>query len=183
MKSLVPKIYYLYYSHRFNEVLNLLDEFEKTTPLTPKLLIIKGDCIQLAIPGDKYDLPDVELAYRKAIAIDNQYVEAWKELGWFYLCVEDDSKRAIVAFQKSIKICYKKSVQKNKSLRCSRQEMTEAVIGKAMCLLEIFSASDALTYLECNKLKNLLDKEQIEKEKIEMKNKFDVLYDEISILD
>lgn len=132
MEILLEKIHILYKSGKYDEAVTILEEIEKQGMLNPAILVKKGNCVLLG-SGERYSLSDVEKMYKKALSIDNKYVEALIELGYFYLNVMDDAKHAKPYFQNAID--------------CLRDSMTESIIGMSKCISEIDSDEKALQFL------------------------------------
>jgi tetratricopeptide (TPR) repeat protein len=136
----------------FSEILNLLQRMEKQRELTPGELVIKGRCIQLGPDDGEWDLKDSEEAFKKALAIEPDYLPALTELGFFYYAIEDDSVQALPFFRRAVEI--------------ARLDLTEAATGMAGCLEERQSqdvASDFLGDLHCGALvEEKLDEEKRE---------------------
>jgi len=173
MKALLSEVRRLFHLRRYDDILNLLEK-SKDKIIYPEIYVLKGTCIQLGDLENKYQLSDVELAYKNAIAIDSEYIEAWLELGWFYLCVNDDAIHAVNFFKKASDIAYSKVVNMEINEEYYSKQMTEAIIGEARCLIEIVSIQEALNFLEKNKFNIFLDIEKIkaEKDKITNENNF-----------
>jgi hypothetical protein len=78
--------------------LSLITSAEKTGGPCPRLEVLKAICLQLS---DDASLKEVEGALLRAIDLDDQYVDAFVELGWFRLNVLNDTERAAEAFDKA----------------------------------------------------------------------------------
>ena len=143
MLDKVYKVRDLAQEERFDEALVAIAEIEKTTALTPNLLVLKGICLELA----EKQPADAEHAFRAALDIDDEYIEALNELGSFYLTVGEDSAKAMPLFEKAVDIC--------------EAQMTEAVVGMAVCLMNTAGKDKALQYLK-DVRKSALDLERIE---------------------
>ena len=136
---------------KIKEALSLIKQMEQESPLCPAVLVLKGRCIQLDDEKTPYELSDAEEAFKRAIEMDEDYTPAIVELAWFYLNVFDDAKRAAKLFETAV--------------TAHRQVLTEAVVGKAKCLMESKSKEAAKTYLEeiihscldANELRKVLD--------------------------
>jgi hypothetical protein len=83
------------------EPLRLVEEAIVAFPLSPKLLCMKGDLIQLS-DGKAYDLSDAAACYDRAASIDPSFAEAFESLGYFHDVVSDDLERAESAFRTAI---------------------------------------------------------------------------------
>jgi tetratricopeptide (TPR) repeat protein len=112
----------------YDGALEILDTIESQRPLTPAELVQKGRFIQLAFERAP-ELSEAEKAFTEALRFDESYVPALLELAWFYYAVEDDSARALPLFEKTIDL--------------AREQLTEAVIGKARCLEEVETSKAA----------------------------------------
>ncbi len=142
MTSLLSKIYYLCNVRQYDNALEILHT-TKEKLLSPDFLVLKGICIQLT-SQEQYQLLDAETAFKEAITkeaitIDSRFVEAWIELGWFYLNVKDDAIHAISFFQMAIEISCEQITYTEGNLELYCEQITEAIIGKARCLIETFS--------------------------------------------
>ena len=134
-------------SKRYSEALRAIEE-ERSSTTQPYLLVWKAICIQLEDSEEtQYDLSDVEAALQKALEIDEEYVEALLELGWFYYNVLDDARRAQPFFERLLKKC--------------RDLTTEGLIGAARCIAERDSADDAIKFLD-DTSQSLIDLEKLD---------------------
>ena len=79
---------------------NLLDISDEE--LDPRLLVIKGKCLQMAREPVALDV--VKRCFLKALSMDPSYVPALLELGWFLRNVEDDPKGALQYFEKAYRL-------------------------------------------------------------------------------
>jgi tetratricopeptide (TPR) repeat protein len=118
---------------KIQEALSLIKQIEQEGPLCPAVLVLKGYCIQLDDETTPYELSDAEEAFKRVIEMDEDYTPAIVELAWFYLNVLDDAERAAGLFERAA-ASYKKA-------------MTEAVVGKAKCLIETETRDAAKSYL------------------------------------
>ncbi len=136
---------------KVREALSLINQIEQEGLLCPAVLVLKGCCIQLDDEKTPYELSDAEDAFKRAIEMDENYIPAIVELAWFYLNVLDDAKQAVEFFEKAITL--------------HREGLTEAVVGKAKCLMEIETKAAAKAYLaeinrgclDNNRLQEFLD--------------------------
>jgi len=78
--------------------LSLMASIEGTRGLCARLQVLKAMCLQLT---DQASLEDVEASLLKAIELDDQYVDAFVELGWFRLSVLDDARKAMDSFERA----------------------------------------------------------------------------------
>ena len=99
----------------------------------PHLYVLEGQILQLSDGSGEDELGDVENAFKRALAIDDTCVEAYLELGWFYLNVRDDAGKAEGCFQKAEEL--------------SRSQLLEALEGKLKCLAETGTLSAAKSLL------------------------------------
>jgi hypothetical protein len=98
----------------------LIAELELGVGRSPRLLVLKAACLQLS---DGTSLTEVEESLLDAIEMDDEYVDAYIELGWFRLSVEDDAIRAEKTFDKARQLL--------------RKLNTEAVRGALACAKEL----------------------------------------------
>lgn len=118
----------------YDGALGSLRELEKERPLSARELVVKGRLVQLASEDASAGLHEAEAAFKAALEIDEGYVPALLDLGWFYYAVQDDSQKAIDFFRKAASI--------------NAEHLLEAVRGTAECLVELESAEVAVNYLE-----------------------------------
>lgn len=121
-------------SGNYDKAVVLLSDLEKAYGLPPNLLVMKGCWIQLSSDASDFTLEDAEESFLAAIQIDDTYVDAYLELGWFYFSVMDDAARAKPMFEKAVSVCSDQSA--------------EAVKGIASCLAETQGKPNALQYLD-----------------------------------
>jgi tetratricopeptide (TPR) repeat protein len=111
----------------FDEVLDRLRNIEQERNLSPGELVLKARCFQLS--EKRGSLADAQGALERALEIDPYYVPALMDLAWFHHAVEDDSGKALGLFEKVVAL--------------ARQQVVEAVVGKARCLDELSSRDEA----------------------------------------
>ncbi len=117
----------------YQEALRLIENAERESPLCPEVLVWKGRCLQLLDSDTGYQLSDIENTFKRAIEMDEDYTPAIVELAWFYLNVLDDAKLAAELFERAVS--------------SHRQGLTQAVVGKAKCLMETETKDAAKSYL------------------------------------
>jgi len=66
-----------------------ISELDSKGLATPNLLVLKSMCILQLDSDQGYSLDDAHTALLKALDIDNEYVDALIELGYFHLNVND----------------------------------------------------------------------------------------------
>jgi tetratricopeptide (TPR) repeat protein len=138
------KIQQLAREEQYDEVLELIDDLEKTSELPSNLLVLKGIAIGKA-EKTNYRLSDAESAFRKALEIDEECIDALMELGWLYLMTRDDAQTSKSLFDKAFDIC--------------RRKLTESVIGIAKSLHETDGKAKVLQFLEDIRSKTLVDED------------------------
>lgn len=131
--------------NRHAEALDLMDRIEQSGErLPPNVLVLKGIFIQVA-PDSRHTLDDSEEAFRQALAIDEECVEALLELGWLYQAAYDDSASAKPVFEKAYEI--------------SRRQITESLLGMAKCIREIDGKAPALRFLRRMRTRVLVEED------------------------
>lgn len=133
---------------QFDKALEILNVMEGVQALPPHILTRKGIAILLGRDSGGMKLEDAEQAYRDAITLDDEYIDGYLELGYFYLNIQNDADRAMPLFAKAIELCKKTG--------------TQAVSGLAHCVEELKSPTDALQFLDENASMDL-DQESISK--------------------
>lgn len=71
--------------------------------LSPQLWVARGRCIQLG-EGKGAPLEEAKKSFRRALELDGRCLEAWIELGYYVLCVEDDAREAYGIFRKAAEV-------------------------------------------------------------------------------
>ena len=107
----------------YEDCIKLFKSLEDRRDLTPEELVQKSRCIQLS--EGSASLEEAEQALRRAIDLDEDYLPALLDLGWFYHAVMDDSRRALSYFQRAAEI--------------SREALREAQKGERECKDELAS--------------------------------------------
>ena len=146
MKEILYKIAKLDKADDYDGVLKEIKKLEQNSLLPLNILVLKGTCIRLSDNQDIYSLEDAEKSYKKALAIDPDYVEALIELGYFYLDVMDDAKKAFPYFEDAIRVI--------------KGQVNEAFIGHAFCMSELESPDKAINLIQ--NLQISIDKEKVE---------------------
>jgi|WetSurSiteA1Bulk_404760.scaffolds.fasta_scaffold14004_2 tetratricopeptide (TPR) repeat protein len=141
------RIYALMRADKYTEALREIEKLEKASILYPKILVLKGICIFCSDKLNKYTYEDVILFYKKALLIDDEYVEALIELGHHYYSSENKSIKAIPLFRKSLKIL--------------KNQVTDSILGYAKCIEEVESSKEAIRYLK-NIKTSFLDAKKID---------------------
>ena len=146
MKNPFKRFHELRTAEEFDEALVELARVEKHHKLPPNILVLKGICILLAKKSG-YGLDDAETAFKAALAVDKEYVDALLELGYLYLYVHNDAQESIPYFRKAIEL--------------ARSQMSNAVQGLAEALAETISPEEGLKFIE-NATKNPFDQRNID---------------------
>jgi tetratricopeptide (TPR) repeat protein len=146
MKETFTKFKELYYAKQFDEALNEIAILEKKHGLPLDVLIIKGMCIQLGSEKSPYRLDDAESAFKKALEIDPDNLEALIEIGHYYRAIDDRDDIAKTYFEKAFSI--------------ARTRISEAIQGIALCISET-NPSEALSFIE-QAMKDSFDLEKID---------------------
>ncbi|MBI1354402.1 MAG: hypothetical protein GC160_08650 [Acidobacteria bacterium] len=78
----------------FTTELRAIRQQEKDQPLSAKSLVRKALALIMADDSDAdVEMDVIEDTLKSAIALDDTYVEAYVELGWFYHALLDDAER------------------------------------------------------------------------------------------
>ena len=123
------------------EAIDLLRSAYATSD-APSLHVLEGQLILLSDWDIEEDLSGVEKAYYEALRLDDTYVDAYLELGWFYYGIMDDAEKGEGFFKEAE--------------RLSRSQLMEALEGKLKCIAErekeaaeqLFSQIDASFFTE-----------------------------------
>ncbi|MBC8044471.1 MAG: hypothetical protein IAF08_13615 [Rhizobacter sp.] len=150
--NILKKVKVLFSQRKYSEILRLTESplvvaAIENGVIHPEILVWKGRSILLS-DDTTYKLSDVEKAYRKAIHMDENCTEALIELGFYYLNIMDNAKKAEVYFSKAINIY--------------RERNTEVAIGMADTIMETQSSPSAAKFLK-NSGTHLLDTNAIKK--------------------
>jgi tetratricopeptide (TPR) repeat protein len=78
--------------------LALLDRIDTTRGPSPRSLVLRGVCLQLS---DDANLDAVEATFTTALSMDDTFVDAYLELGWFYLMVMGKAEKAKLLFKEA----------------------------------------------------------------------------------
>lgn len=132
MKELM-KIYSLIVKKKYSDALKEIEKFEGMGLVYPKLFVLKAHCIALSDELEKYTYKDILLSYKKALSIDDDFVEALIRLGYHYYGSHDNSKKAIPLFDKSLNIL--------------KDQVVDSIVGYANCIEELESPQKAIRYL------------------------------------
>ena len=146
-KSIVEKALGLHEEGCHNEAIDLLRKFAHAFD-SPQLHVLEGRLIQLAKSREGIELNEVEDAFKEALKIDDTYIEAYLELGWFYLNVQNDAVKAKEFFDEAEGL--------------SRNQLLETLEGKLKCVAETETSVAAKRYL--SQIQNsLFSAEQLKK--------------------
>ena len=104
LNEIKEKIQEYWDREEFSAALKYIEECERDIT-HPYILIRKGMCLQLVDdPQGRYAPEEVPRLYKQALKLDNDYIEAYIELGWYTLNVEDDAEGALDYFEQAIKL-------------------------------------------------------------------------------
>jgi tetratricopeptide (TPR) repeat protein len=112
-------------AENFDECLLVFGELAEVRPLHPQELVQYSRCMQLGT-GAVGTLEEAEELLRKALEIEEGYVPALLEMGWFLHAVRDQSEQALPYFERA--------------LREITALAEEAGRGKQECLAELSAA-------------------------------------------
>ena len=83
------------------QVIALADEAVRAFPQSPRLLIMRGNLIELGPETCPYDLEESLRSYRLAVEIDPHFAEGWQEIGHYYDAVLNDEAGARPYFERA----------------------------------------------------------------------------------
>ena len=134
MREVLDDVKRLYRAEKYDDALQTIAASELSSR-TPALLVWKSRCLQMT-NNPKDDLNEAQLSLEQALDVDDEYVPALIDLGYFHLNVMDDAEAALPLLRKAFSI--------------SADNITEAVMGLAQCISETDSPRAALTFLQDN---------------------------------
>jgi tetratricopeptide (TPR) repeat protein len=85
---------------KWEEALTKVDELLASNPFAAQLYLLRGQLIQLQDNSTAYALDDAEAAFKRALELDNTYLDALVELMHFYDAVCADTSKAITYARK-----------------------------------------------------------------------------------
>lgn len=100
--DLMGKVQFFTKSKKIDQAIDLMIKHSKLVNSSPDLLVEMGRLIQLSSDDIDLTLGDAHECFQKALEIDERHPEALSELGWYYLNVEDDAKKAKSYFDLSL---------------------------------------------------------------------------------
>ncbi|MEO8666340.1 MAG: CDC27 family protein [Ignavibacteria bacterium] len=133
MNNLIKKADKLTRLGNIEQAINVLDDAENLPLVHPEVYVRKAIYMQLSSENEKYNLKDIEGILKKALAIDDEYINALIELGDIYY-IENEFKKAKEILNKAIKL--------------NTSSIIEAVTLMAKCIEESDSKEKAIKYLE-----------------------------------
>lgn len=83
------------------QMIALADEAVRAFPLSPQLLVMRGNLIQLGPESCPHALEEALHCYRRAIEIEPHFAEGWEEIGHYYDAVLDDEDGARPYFDRA----------------------------------------------------------------------------------
>ena len=83
------------------QVIALADEAVRSFPQSPRLLVMRGNLIQLGPESCPHPLEEALHCYRRAVEIEPHFAEAWEEIGHYYDAVLDDEDGARPYFERA----------------------------------------------------------------------------------
>lgn len=127
----------LFDSEQYEEAFRLAEKAEQSGIVNSALLVWKSRSSMLS-ENPTVSLDEVESWLQQAIELDDEYLPAVLELGYFYLNVMDDPRRAMPLFERARHL--------------ATENATETLIGLAECISETDSPNAALELLEVENL-------------------------------
>jgi tetratricopeptide (TPR) repeat protein len=97
---------------------------------------LKSRCAQIAEDGPSFELAEIKAMLEKALELDDEYVPALIDLGYFYLRVEDNARSAIPLFQRALGIV--------------KDSAAEIIVGLAECISDTESEEAAKSFSQAN---------------------------------
>jgi tetratricopeptide (TPR) repeat protein len=94
---------------KWEEALTKVDALLASNPFAAQLYLLRGQLIQLQDDSTAYALDDAEAAFKRALELDNTYLDALVELMHFYDAVCADSPKA-VTYAKKVKALAQKAL-------------------------------------------------------------------------
>lgn len=153
MNESFDKIRELYDSKEYRTALSVLSEMEKHRVTHPSIFVWKSRCLQLT-DSPPTELNEIEELLKSALEIDDQYVPALVDLGYFYLRIMDNVQLATPLFERALDIC--------------RDMNTSIVIGLTESISETQSTQNALEFLIKNEKLNI-DPKKLEELRYELR--------------
>lgn len=101
MNDILQRIAALVQASKFDQAVDMIDGLEAQGFTSPQLQVLKGRYLQLG-ESKKYSVEDAALAFKRAIEIDWECVDAHLELGWFLIRVAEDVAGARRSFEKAL---------------------------------------------------------------------------------
>jgi tetratricopeptide (TPR) repeat protein len=99
-----------------------IEALERTANLTPRLLVLKAMCLQLS--EEDGPLEEVEIALRAALSMDDEYIDAHLELGWFLYAVQDQTSEGKKHFDEALHLLRKLNSEAIRGLLACAEELT-----------------------------------------------------------
>ena len=96
-------------------------EIEQTAKGSPRLAVLKAMCLQLSEADGP--LEDVHSALQQALLLNDEYVEAHLEMGWFLYAVQDQTKDAQEAFERALHLLRKQNSEVIRGLLACAEEL------------------------------------------------------------
>lgn len=136
--DLMTKIQFFSKSKEINRAISLMVEYSEQVDLSPDLLVEKGRLIQLSSDDVNLTLDDAFVCFKKALDINEHHLGALSELGWHYLNIEDDAKKAKPYFELALKDV------------CDLKSYVEIYKGAIDCLVELNGVESAIKEIKSN---------------------------------
>jgi lipopolysaccharide biosynthesis regulator YciM len=135
MKKYLDEVKRLYRAERYDDALRAIETAEQSSSISPALLVWKSRCLQLT-DNPKGELNEAQSSLERAINVDDEYLPALIDLGYFQLNVMDDAEAAVPLLRQALSI--------------SVDNITEVILGLAQCISETNSPNAALAFLQEN---------------------------------
>lgn len=83
------------------QTIALVDEAVSAFPRSARLLVMRGNLIELGPESCPHPLDEALHCYQRAVEIEPQFAEAWEELGHYHDAVLDDEDAARQYFERA----------------------------------------------------------------------------------
>ena len=113
----------LMHARQFDEALRQIEESGQGM-LSPRLWVLRGICLQLA-NCTELPLDEAKKSFQHALDLDGQCLDAWIELGYYVLNVEDNARDAEAIFLKAAQLLSEVKKEIGKGLCACKEEVEE----------------------------------------------------------
>ncbi|MCB0722911.1 MAG: hypothetical protein KDC42_11460 [Ignavibacteriae bacterium] len=106
----------------FEKAFEILEIHISNGSTNPIIYVLKGNLIQVS-DIDNYELDECEALYKKAIELDNEFIDGYVELGAYYHSIKNDSRKGLPFFIRAFELSNRKNEEVLKLIESAIEDL------------------------------------------------------------